>query len=247
VNLPNALTVGRIAVTPLIALLPLADSWALRLAAWALFVVAAVTDYVDGMLARSRNEITDLGKMLDPLADKLLLFGTFVPMFWLMGSGLSSSLVSPNQAPLVDSLIGPMAHHVTGRATFPFITPLGPVGLPWWILVIVVGRELFMTFFRQAAARRGVIIAAIGPAKWKTTFQLIWQGAAYFWFWIATLAARERWDTPLWHAIAYFNGIVGTLTMTAAVLLTVYSLYLYLRRYGHILFVRHAQGIGRDG
>lgn len=243
-NLPNALTVARIAVTPLIALLPLVDSWALRLTAWALFVVAAVTDYVDGMLARSRNEITDLGKMLDPLADKLLLFGTFVPMFYLMGSGASLSLVSPHQTPFVDNLVGPMLVAETGRAAFPFVTPFGPVGLPWWVLAIVVGRELFMTVFRQAAARRGVVIAAIGPAKWKTTFQLVWQGAAYFWFWIATLAVRERWNTTLWRALAYFSGIIGMLTMTAAVLLTVYSLWLYLRRYGSILSVRHAPGVG---
>lgn len=243
-NLPNALTVGRIAVTPLIALLPLVDSWVMRLAAWTLFVVAAVTDYVDGMLARSRNQITDLGKMLDPLADKLLLFGTFVPMFYLSGSGASLSLVSPHQTPLVDGVLGPMLMTESGRAAFPFVTPLGPVGLPWWVLVIVVGRELFMTAFRQAAARRGVVIAAIGPAKWKTTLQLIWQGSAYFWFWIATLAARQQWDTTLWRAFAYFNGSVGVLMMTAAVLLTVYSLWLYLRRYGSLLFIRRAEGVG---
>ena len=51
-NLPNAVTAGRIAVTPLIAWLPLAPSSTLRLTAFALFVVAAVTDYVDGQLAR---------------------------------------------------------------------------------------------------------------------------------------------------------------------------------------------------
>jgi len=216
VNLPNALTAGRIAITPLIALLPLAESWVLRLVAWIVFLIAAISDYYDGVLARTRNQITDLGKMLDPLADKLLLVGTFIPMFWLMNS------------------------------TLPFVTPLGQVGLPWWIVAIVLGRELFMTVFRQAAARRGVVIAAIGPAKWKTTFQLIWQGAAYFWFWIATLAADRHWDTPAWHAFANFNGICGTLTMTAAVLLTVYSLWLYLRRYGAIFFVRHAGNVPRD-
>jgi CDP-diacylglycerol---glycerol-3-phosphate 3-phosphatidyltransferase len=244
VNLPNALTVGRIAITPLIALLPMAESWTLRLVAWTLFVMAAVTDYVDGMLARSRNEITDLGKMLDPLADKLLLIGTFVPMFYLMGSGGTLSLRSPHQTPFVDNVLGAMLNGENASPAFPFITPLGAVGLPWWVLAIVIGRELFMTVFRQAAARRGVVIAAIGPAKWKTTFQLIWQGAAYFWFWIATLAVREGWNTSLWRSFAYFNGIVGTLMMTAAVLLTLYSLVLYLRRYGSLFFVRRAQGVG---
>ena len=50
-----------------------------------------------------------------------------------------------------------------------------------------------MTVFRQLAARRGVVIAAIGPAKWKTGFQSTWVGSAYFWFFAATLAAA-RWE-----------------------------------------------------
>ena len=234
-NLPNALTIGRIAITPAIALLPLSGSWSLRLLGWLLFVVAAVSDYADGVLARSRKQETDLGRLLDPAADKLLLVGTLVPMFLLVGSGTSIGIVSPNAQPLVDHVWGPTLRAATGAsAAFPFLTPLGPIGLPWWMLVVVLGREVFMTVFRQAAARRGVVIAAIGPAKWKTAFQLVWQGSAYFWFWIATLAAERRWDTPVWHAFAYFNGIVGTLMMTAAVALTLYSLWLYLRRYGYV-------------
>lgn len=218
----------------------------MRLVAWLLFTIAAISDYYDGVLARTRNQITDLGKMLDPLADKLLLVGTFVPMFWLIGSAGSASLVSPNQLSWVDGILGPMTDALRDRPTYPFITPLGPVGLPWWIIAVVLGREAFMTVFRQAAARRGIVIAAIGPAKWKTTFQLIWQGAAYFWFWIATLAAARRWDSTAWRVFANFNGIVGTLMMTAAVLLTLYSLWLYLRRYGAIFFVSHAGNVPRD-
>jgi CDP-diacylglycerol--glycerol-3-phosphate 3-phosphatidyltransferase len=246
VNLPNALTVGRIAITPLIAILPFTHSWTLRLIAWILFVIAGVSDYYDGVLARTRNQITDLGKLLDPLADKLLLVGTFVPMFILMGSGGEPSLGTPHHTPVIPGVVGPMAHEITGRPTFPFITPFGAVALPWWIIAVVLGRELFMTVFRQAAARRGIVISAIGPAKWKTTFQLVWQGAAFFWFWIATLAVQRQWRSPLWTVVAYFNGIVGTLTMTAAVLLTLYSLWLYLRRYGGIFFARPARDIGRD-
>ncbi len=202
-NVPNALTVGRIAATPLIAALPFANSWGLRLVAFLLFLAAAITDYIDGHLARSRKEETDLGRLLDPLADKLLLIGTFVPMYLL-------------------------------AATFPFVTPFGTVGLAWWIIVIVLGREVFMTVFRQAAARRGVVIAAIGPAKWKTGFQLIWQGSAYFWFFAATLAAAEGWTGGSWRDFALFNGTVGTIMMTAAVVLTVYSFVIYMRSFGKV-------------
>jgi CDP-diacylglycerol--glycerol-3-phosphate 3-phosphatidyltransferase len=202
-NLPNALSVGRIAVTPLIAALPFANSWKLRLLAFVLFVIAAITDYVDGMLARSRKQETDFGRLLDPLADKALLVGTFVPMY----------ILAPN---------------------FPFVTPVGAVGLPWWVVAVVLGREVFMTVFRQAAARRGVVIAAIGPAKWKTGFQLVWQGSAYFWFFAATLAAAKGWTSAPWRGFALFNGTVGTVTMVVAVVLTLYSLVLYLRSFSTV-------------
>ena len=91
-----------------------------------------------------------------------------------------------------------------------------------------------MTIFRQVAKRRGIVIAAIGPAKWKTAFQLIWQGSAYFWFWAATLAATKGWSNASWRAFAVFNGTVGTIMMVAAVILTVYSLWLYLRSFGNV-------------
>jgi CDP-diacylglycerol---glycerol-3-phosphate 3-phosphatidyltransferase len=202
-NLPNALSFARIAATPLIAILPFANSWTLRLIAFLLFASAGVTDYIDGHLARSRKQETDLGRLLDPLADKLLLLGTFIPMFIL--------------AP-----------------AFPFVTPFGAVGLPWWVVAVVLGREVAMTIYRQAAARRGVIIAAIGPAKWKTAFQLIWQGSAYFWFWAATLAAAKGWTTASWRDFALFNGTVGASMMIGALGLTLYSLAIYLRSFGRV-------------
>ena len=234
-NLPNRLTVGRIVVSPLVALLPFADAWPLRFAAFALFIIVAVTDYWDGKLARSRNLVTRLGTLLDPLADKLLLLATFIPMFLLAGNEGDASLVSPHRTPLVEGVLGPMVREGTNQApAFPFLTPWGPIGLPWWILAIVLGRELFMTLFRQAAARRGVVIGAIGPAKVKTGFQWTWVGIAFFWFGAATLAAEQRWTSAAWRVFAYFNGIAGAVTMVVAVGLTVWSMVLYIRRYGSV-------------
>jgi phosphatidylglycerophosphate synthase len=223
VNLPNTITAGRILAAPFIAALPFINSPGARLTAFVLYIVAAVTDYFDGKLARTRNLITDLGRLLDPLADKLLLFATLIPMFVLM-------------APPNDAFIPTRAENMdAGR--LPFLTPLGSVFLPWWVVALVIGREIFMTVFRQAAARRGVVISAIGSAKWKTGFQSVWVGSAYFWFFAATLAARNDWNSAAWRAFAYFNGIVGTITMVTSVVLTVYSLALYLRRYAGV-FVR---------
>src|SRR5262252_699475 len=202
-NLPNALTVARIAATPFIATLPLANSWGLRLTAFVLFVIAAVTDYIDGYLARSRKEETDLGRLLDPLADKLLLVATLIPMY----------LLAPR---------------------LPFVTPLGLMGLPLWGVLMGLGRELFMTLFRQAAARRGVVIAAIGPGTWPTAIQLFWQGCAYCWFFAVALKESQAWQGRLWQAFAMFNGTVGWLAMIVAVALTIFSLAIYLRSFGSI-------------
>ena len=219
-NLPNAITVGRILVAPLIAALPFINSPFARLAAFLVYIIAAISDYYDGMLARTRNLITDLGSLLDPLADKLLLFATLIPMFVLM---------SPPADPVSATTASFSAAH-----SLRFQTPFGPVGLPWWVMAVVLGRELFMTIFRQLAARRGVVISAIGPAKWKTGFQSVWVGAAYFWFFAATLATSRGWDNTAWEWFAYFNGIVGTVTMVAAVFLTIYSLVLYMMRYSRV-------------
>lgn len=208
---------GRIALTPLIAWLPFTTSWSTRLVAFVLFLVAAITDYWDGHLARQRNLVTDLGRILDPLADKLLLVATLVPMYLLQRH---YAFVVPD-------------HAVPAPSPFLFATPFGKVSLPLWIVCVVLGREAFMTIFRHVAARRGLVIAAIGPAKWKTTFQSIWLGAAYFWFFAHTLAMREGWlSDGAWQAFAWFNGFVGLTSMVGAVVLTLYSLWLYLRRYG---------------
>ncbi|MGH7718225.1 MAG: CDP-alcohol phosphatidyltransferase family protein [Gemmatimonadaceae bacterium] len=224
-NLPNVLTGARIVVAPLIAWLVLAGGWQLRLAAFWLFIAAAITDYFDGRVARSRNLVTDLGRLLDPLADKLLLLGTLIPMYVLM-------------TPPGDSLLRALpagANRWDEASAYPFITPFGDVGLPWYLLLIVLGRELFMTLFRQAAAHRGVVIAAIGPAKVKTAFQSVWVGSALFWLFAAALARTRGWVRGEWEAFALFNGTVGLVTMVIAIALTVYSLGLYVGRYGYLL------------
>jgi len=244
VNLPNAITMGRIAATPLIATLVINAGWQPRLSAWLLYIIAAVTDYVDGKLARDRNLVTNVGKLLDPLADKLLLVATLFPMYWLTRDMALLTSLPHHDAWAAGSTVGPVLASSAGRRmAFPFVTPWGLVGLPFWILGIVIGRELFMTVFRQIAAHRGVIISAIGPAKLKTIFQSIWVGAAFFWFMAASAAMEHRWTGGAWNAFAMFNGLVGSLAMVMAVGLTLYSLALYLQRYGGLLL--RPAGAGR--
>lgn len=75
---PNRLTLLRVAAAPVLVGLLYVDRPATNFAALAVFLLAAVTDFVDGELARARNEITSLGKLLDPLADKVLVAGALV-------------------------------------------------------------------------------------------------------------------------------------------------------------------------
>ncbi len=77
-NLPNQLTVARLVLTMLfVAVLSLETPYA-HTAALALFVIASITDYLDGKIARERNLITNFGKLMDPLADKVLVSAAFV-------------------------------------------------------------------------------------------------------------------------------------------------------------------------
>jgi cardiolipin synthase len=72
-DLPNVLTLSRIAAIPLLVALASTNTPVANLAACIVFSLAAITDYFDGWLARSRRQQSDLGRMLDPIADKLLV------------------------------------------------------------------------------------------------------------------------------------------------------------------------------
>jgi CDP-diacylglycerol--glycerol-3-phosphate 3-phosphatidyltransferase len=78
--IPNLLTVGRILVTPLLLLLLSVPSQAGQMSAVVLFVLASLSDYYDGVLARRFGVRSRLGQYLDPLADKILILGTFIAL-----------------------------------------------------------------------------------------------------------------------------------------------------------------------
>jgi cardiolipin synthase (CMP-forming) len=88
-DLPNVLTLSRIAVIPLMVALVALRTPVGDLSACIIFALAAITDYFDGMLARNRRQQSDLGRMLDPIADKLLVGATLMV---LVGHGRVSSL-----------------------------------------------------------------------------------------------------------------------------------------------------------
>ncbi|HEY0036683.1 MAG TPA: CDP-alcohol phosphatidyltransferase family protein [Longimicrobium sp.] len=202
-NLPNAITLGRIVLALVVAPMIVTDAFSWRLAGFIVFLAAAFSDLWDGHLARSRNLVSDFGKLMDPLADKLLLALTFIPFYLL-------------------------SHGWEPHTRFPWF---GGV-LPLWVLIVIFGREIFITVFRGYAARRGVILAAGKAGKLKAVFQNIFVGAAIFWYALQSAARENAWGTPFWNFWQKFHAGFTMVSLAIAVILTVYSLYVYLRDFG---------------
>ncbi len=84
INIPNILTAFRILISPFFILFFLKNSTASKFIALAIFVVGALSDLYDGYLARKYFSVTGLGKLLDPIADKILTFSALI-CFWVKG------------------------------------------------------------------------------------------------------------------------------------------------------------------
>src|SRR3981081_3515850 len=80
VNLPNSLTVVRIMLVPALVVALLGDTPAGAVLAAVVFALASLTDFVDGYLARARDSVTTFGKLMDPLADKLLIVAALISL-----------------------------------------------------------------------------------------------------------------------------------------------------------------------
>jgi CDP-diacylglycerol---glycerol-3-phosphate 3-phosphatidyltransferase len=202
VNLPNMITVARIVLAVFVIPLLFIDSFGARMTAFVIFLVAALSDLWDGYLARSQGLITDLGKLLDPLADKLLLAATFIPFYIL------------SQRP------GP-------EGNFPWF---GGV-LPLWVLLVIFGREVFITLFRSYAARRGVVIPAGKSGKYKALVQNIFVGAAILWYALQSGARTWAWDGAGWESFQNLHWAFAVTTLALAIVLTLYSMGVYLWNY----------------
>jgi CDP-diacylglycerol--glycerol-3-phosphate 3-phosphatidyltransferase len=203
-TLPNIITIVRICFTPVIALLPFIEGYWPKLICFLIFIAAAVSDVFDGWLARSRKQVTDLGILLDPIADKLLLFSTLIPIYW----------ISRQRHDLYD-------------------IPLWG-SIPLWVCLLLIGRELAMTGFRMWAKHQGVIIPAGGAGKLKTVIQNVFIGATIAWFAFRDARKPLGWEhsrfADYWNE---FHGGFVAVTLAVAALLTVYSfaVYIYRNRY----------------
>ena len=79
-NLPNALTVVRIMLVPVLVVALLGNTPGGDVLAAVVFVLASLTDFIDGRLARARDSVTTFGKLMDPLADKLLIIAALISL-----------------------------------------------------------------------------------------------------------------------------------------------------------------------
>ena len=208
-TLPNIITVVRICFTPVIALLPFIEGYWPKLICFVVFIIAAVSDVFDGYLARSRNLVSDLGKLLDPIADKLLLFATLIPIYW----------ISRTRHDLYD------------------IPVWGSI--PLWVCLLLIGRELAMTGFRWYAQRKGVVIAAGNEGKLKAVFQNIFIGAIMLWFAFRDARRPLGWEksrfADFWNT---FHGTFVTVVLFIAAVLTIYSFLVYMYRYRRLISER---------
>jgi CDP-diacylglycerol--glycerol-3-phosphate 3-phosphatidyltransferase len=184
-NLPNALTVLRILLVPVFGVLLLADGGddnALRVWAFVVFLVAIMTDRADGKIARRRNLVTDVGKILDPIADKALTGMAFIGLsiigelwwwvtvvvlarellvtllrFWVIRRGV----IAATQGGKLKTMLQALA--LMGLI-LPFRQLTGPwhdVGLVlWWAAVVLMAAAVVVTvvtgvdYVRRALALR---------------------------------------------------------------------------------------------
>jgi CDP-diacylglycerol--glycerol-3-phosphate 3-phosphatidyltransferase len=128
-SLPNGLTIIRILAIPIILILLFSSGRIYQVITAFLFLLVAVTDTLDGYLARRRGVVTTLGKFLDPLADKLLVVTALIAL-------------------------------IPAR------------GIPFWMVIVIVGREIAVTGLRGIAVSQGIVIAASDLGKYKTVFEV---------------------------------------------------------------------------
>lgn len=141
-NLPNKITLSRICLIPVFAVVFFLDMIPYNyFIAGVIFTVAACTDFVDGHIARSRGLVTNLGKFLDPIADKVLVAAAFI--FLLV-----------RQETLTVLWQGDWVLVYAGVC-----------------VAVILARELIVSGFRMVAASAGLVLAADKVGKVKTTFQ----------------------------------------------------------------------------
>lgn len=147
-NLPNKLSILRIIMVPFFIACYFVPYSVFQIVALAIFILAAFTDFLDGYIARKHNLVTDLGKLLDPIADKILVCSA---LFCI-------TVRSPARYLGVDMMGG-----FAENQLFALIICISGI--------IIISRELLISAVRQIAAAKGVVVKANVFGKVKTILQ----------------------------------------------------------------------------
>ena len=139
VNLPNALTVLRLVLVPAFIVLGLQQSWGALWAAFVVFALAAITDRFDGKLARSWGQITDFGRIADPIADKaltlcgfgLLSYQGFLPWWLTILIAVRELGITAMRAFFLRRGVVVSANQAGKQKTFMQMVALGTLLIPW--------------------------------------------------------------------------------------------------------------------
>lgn len=200
-TLANTLSVIRIVLSPVFLLMIISENSQLRQISLAVFLVAAMTDWYDGVIARRSGTVTNLGKFLDPLADKFLTSSAFVAF-----------------------------------ALLDYV--------PWWMVIVIVFRDMLITVLRSLAESRNAHIVTSKIAQWKTFIQM----TVLYYLLLLIVGKDVAWVQ------ASFGGIVKMLIqpevvyglMLAVTLLTIYTGVQYIvgnRAFVTSLFVREKETV----
>jgi len=181
-NIANKLTMLRILLTFVFMFFLLCHGLLAKVASFAIFIFAAISDFLDGWIAQKRNMVTDFGRLMDPIADKILVLAAFVAFV---------------QMQLIE----------------------------WWMVLIIISREVLITNLRLFALNKGKILSATRVGKHKTLSQML-----VISFILGFIVAKEvmlvyfTWN-PAWEKV-FRQGIYVIMLFTVA--LTLYSGLSYL-------------------
>ncbi|MGD0571873.1 MAG: CDP-alcohol phosphatidyltransferase family protein [Sedimentisphaerales bacterium] len=169
---PNILTFGRLVLTILLLgmllYIPQAkDRTFVFDNALTVFIIAALTDIIDGPIARKLNVASKLGRMLDPLADKILVCGSFI------------------------------CFAIIGKPSLFAIPETYMNVIRWAIAAILIGREGYVTILRHIAEAKGIDFRAVASGKIKMVLQSLAVGIVLLKSAHAPSAAWANWFTAI--------------------------------------------------
>ena len=187
-NLPNKITIARILLVPIMMIIPFiginGDLWyglpISNIVILVIFLIASLTDYLDGHIARKRNIVTNFGKFLDPIADKLLVLAALV---MLVESG-----ILPGWIPIIiaarEFMVSAIRMLAASEGKVIAASKLGKIKTVTQMVAISLAfldTSPFMKFMDGALSNLALPLNILmSIAMWLAVIATIWSGVDYF-------------------------------------------------------------------